>query len=403
MMKQRVLLRKPCKGFTSSQDSSGPLKESLSSLFLIGILSVMMGWSGSFASAGIVLSTGARYDNFQEDNSDGAEMTIPLGIAYEGDQLFLRLETAYSQTNVTYTDAPDGYLSSFTDSRFSCIYLLPDLPVGVRLVLDLNLPSGKAQLSEQERLAQAGERNDLFEVDDFGQGLNVGLNIGLIKEFGPTSLLLSGAYVNNGEYNPSTEIPDETFNPGDQALITTSLNWQASSFILEALGAYSRFSEDTVNGETSFRQGDKWVFGSNFLAIHQPWRMTFGLQYALNDKNEILTEDRLSTESENSNGDEFYGVFDVRYAYSSAFTLRGLANIRVYGESDLKNATGELPIRGQRIRYAAGLGFFHIVNPQFAWSVPANFLIMDRDADVVFNTSTTFQGINLAVGMTYTL
>ena len=53
--------------------------------------------------------------------------------------------------------------------------------------------------------AEAGDNNDLFEVDDFGQGLNIGASLGLAETFGPLSIAVNGKYRVNGAYDPTTD------------------------------------------------------------------------------------------------------------------------------------------------------------------------------------------------------
>ena len=371
-------------------------------IWVLGIF--MIGCFCSPAYCGMSLTTGTRYDSFNGDPADGTELTIPLGFAYEWDKIFVRLESAYSQADVTSVNEPDGTLSSMTDSRFSLGYLLPDFPVGIRLGLDVNLPSGKSALSELERRAEAGEQNDLFEVDNFGEGLNVGVNLGLAREFGSVGVQLNGAYVVNGEFNPTVEIANDNLDPGDQTLVLAAVNWQASRDVaLEVMGAYSHFSKDTIGGEDVFQQGDKLVFGANLRAIYRALRTALSVQYAVHGKNNILIEDALETEPESSNGDEFFGILDLSYAYSASLNLRLLGDLRFYGESDRKDDAEELPLAGQRIRYAVGLGFSHFWNSHISWSVLGKYFILNQDRDVWLEEDADFQGVNLAFGITYAL
>ena len=268
----------------------------------------------------------------------------------------------------------------------------------------MNLPSGQAALTELERRAEAGDRNDLFEVDNFGEGLNFGFNLGLAKEFGAVSALLNGAYVVNGEFNPTSEIPNDNLTPGNQALLMATLNWQASkNLTLEVMGAYSHFTEDAVNGEDEFQQGDKLVFGAHLRAIRRAVRTTLSVQYAVHSKNKELFDGELQTEPENSNGNEFFGIFDVSYAYSASLTVRALGDVRFYGESGWQNETGELPVVGQHTRYAVGLGFSHFLNSHVSWSMLGKYFMMDLYRDVWLEENTSFQGVNLAFDITYAL
>jgi hypothetical protein len=361
----------------------------------------------SVTSAEFSLATGLRYDSFTTDQSpetDGSEITIPLGITYKWQDLLVRFDTAYASANVDHGDGSDSDLSNMTDSLFGVSYAFPELPVGLIVGLDVNLPTGKATLSESERGAEAGERNDLFEVDDFGEGLNVGLSLGLIKELGAVNVLLDGGYIFYGEYDPTDEIPDDDLDPGDQALLMATLDWPVSSrVVFDIFAAYSYFSEDQVDGEESFQEGDKFVLGGDIQLTYTPVTVILRLQDVWQAKNKELAVDSgsLETEPENSNGNEVFAVLDVVYDYSPRLLLRGIGDIRYYGESDRKDEFSGLPFEGERIRYALGPGFSYALNEQLSCNGLIKFFTMDQKRDIFLDEDITFQGWNLALGVTY--
>jgi hypothetical protein len=376
--------------------------------FFLAVCIVLLLGMASLTNAEFLLSTGLRYDSFTTDQSpetDGSEITIPLGIAYTWQELLIRFDTAYASATVDHSDGSDSSLSSMTDSLVGVSYAFPELPVGLILGLDVNLPTGKATLSESERGAEAGERNDLFEVDDFGEGLNVGLSLGLIKELGAVNLLLDGGYIFYGEYNPTDEIPDDDLDPGDQLLLIGTLNWPVSPRVgFNIFAAYSHFSEDQVNGEDSFQEGDKFVIGGDIRLAYSPFTVILSLQDVLQAKNKDFTAEpgSLETETENSNGNEFFAFLDVVYDYSPNLLFRGIGDIRYYGESDRKSEISGLPYEGKRIRYAFGPGFSYAFNEQLACNGLIKIFIMDQERDILLDEDVTFQGFNLAVGVTYT-
>ena len=129
------------------------------------------------ASAETLLSTGVRYDTFFDDHdpeTTGFEFTVPLGIAYKQKHYSISLETAYSSATTDPGFESEATLSSFTDTLLSLSYTysFSRQPMGFIGGLDLNLPTGKEQLSNREEIAEAGESNDLFEVDNFGDGFS---------------------------------------------------------------------------------------------------------------------------------------------------------------------------------------------------------------------------------------
>lgn len=112
------------------------------------------------------VSLGVRYDTFSDDQSPkgtGTEVTFPVGAIYRQERWFLRIESAYSRASVDPGADVDAEISSFTDTLLAGSYMLPDLPVGVVVGLDVNVPTGKTRLDNTAQKAEAEERHDLYE------------------------------------------------------------------------------------------------------------------------------------------------------------------------------------------------------------------------------------------------
>jgi len=373
--------------------------------YILGLVLIVCLGVSSLAYAKLSVTTGVRYDTFSDDRSPegkGSEITIPVGMAYEHKHLFLSVETAYTNATVDSGAVPDSKISSITDTLISASYLVPGLPVELLLGCDVNLPTGKERLRESEQNAEVGENHDLFEVDNFGEGLNLGLSIGLMKAFGSLSLGITGAYIFHGEFDPTRDIPGDERDPGDHTFVMATFNWQMSSqFSLRPFAAYSHFVADTVNGRQVFREGDKVVLGGSLRFDHKPVSFTLDLQHVIQGKDQELATGTLQTEFENSNGHEFSGLLEVQYAYSAALLLRLLADIRFYAESDRQDELLNLPYEGQRIRYAIGPGFVYTLHKQIACSGLAKYFMMTQEPQLDLEQDITRRGFNLNVGLTY--
>jgi hypothetical protein len=371
---------------------------------LIGFY-IILSCSGPLAYGETSVSTGVRYDTFSDDQSPkgrGTELTLPFGVLCKQERWLLRLEAAYGRANVDSGTDADAEISSFTDTLLAGSYTFPDLPVGVVVGLDLNLPTGKERLDNNEYKAEAGERHDLFEVDNFGEGINVGLNLGLVKELGPLNVGLSGTYIFKGKYDPMEDIADDDLDPGDQTLVFGLLNWKVTSwFRLETLVAYSHFAQAKIGGRKSYQEGDKIVLNGNVRLQRHPVELTIGVQNALQGNNKELLGDTLKTEPANSNGIEVFGWFDLTYKVSSKLDLQALGDIRHYGESDRKSELNGLPFEGKRLRYAVGPGALYVLNEHVSCNVLAKFFLMEQKRNFLQEQDVTFRGVNVSVGMTY--
>ena len=357
------------------------------------------------ALAEMSISIGMRSDMFSNDRLPedvGYEITAPLGFAWRGDQFQCLLESAYSSANI-HAEEESVRFSSLTDTRVSGSYAWLNMPVGLIVGLDMNLPTGTATLDASERKVEIGENGDLFEVDDFGEGFNIAPSVGLVKEFGKLSFGGNVAYLYRGEYDPTTEIDDDTLAPGDQALLLTFLKWRASKrFMLDGLLSYSYFAEDTLDGESYFQEGQTFVAGANASFYSGRWSVDLSLQQLWQGKNKELDEnDELQTETKNSNATEFFGLLDLNYRYTPVFSFRFFGDLRYYGESDRREEQSGLLYDGGRRRYALGLGFLYLVDEHFSVNALAKLFTLEKHKDLYTDEDIRFQGGNLALGVAY--
>jgi len=362
------------------------------------------------ASADIILSTSFRYDHARDNDSprtQGDEYTVPLGIAYRGTRFSLGVETAYSDAYVETGADADSHLAGFTDMLLSASYshAFAERPVALMLGVDVSLPTGRERLNNEEVGAEWGESNDLFEVDNFGEGLNIGVSAGVVRQFrDKTTATVQIAYIVNGPFDPTKDVEDDDLDPGDQFLIMGILDWQAAPWLhVNTFGSYSHVGADTTDGQKNFRQGDQVVLGSNVTLLREPFSLFTGVQTSLPAKNSVLTEDALKQEADNSNGIDLFAITALNYAWSSQLTLKLQGDIRYYGESDLRNKHNDRPFSGTRIRYAAGPGCHVGLNPHLSLSGALKLFLMEHERDAFLDESRTYRGINLDVSMTYML
>jgi hypothetical protein len=348
-----------------------------------------------------------RYDTFRDDRSpesQGDEITIPFGISYKSQRFLVSLESAYSSANVDWSDGQKGELASLTDTVVSASYsyTFSGQPMAVLFGLDMNLPSGKTGLNKTERLAEAGDRNDLFEVDNFGEGFNIGPSIGILREFRKASLTVNSAYIFYGEYDPTSDIPDDDLNPGDQLFLHGALNRYAASWLdLGALLSYSYFTPDEVGGEENFQDGQRLVLSGNAKLKGERLGALLSIQYAIQGKNKDLIGDKLQEESENSNGDEFFGLLSLSYLATSDLTLRLQGDVRYYAESEYQDPDANLPFSGKRVRYALGPGLYYNLNKHLSLNALFKGFLMDQERDLFIDDDASYYGANLDLGFRY--
>jgi hypothetical protein len=303
-------------------------------------------------------------------------------------------------------DNEEYSLSGFTDTLLSAsyTYVFSDRPWGLMGAIDVNFPTGKEQLSEAEEEAEFGENNDLFEVDNFGEGWNIGLSSGLIRQFDQVALALQGAYIFNGEFDSTSDVSDDTLDPGEQILVLGLVEWQVSSWLnIGSIVSYTSFRPDKTDGEDSFRQGQQVVIEADISIDKDPIGIAASLQTTFAGKNEEVVDDVLQEESENSNGQDIFGSLAFTYRFSERFQIQIQGDLRYYGESDLQDEQSELPYSGKRIRYAGGSTITYVLNDHVACQGEVTAVLMEQDPDIFTENAAKYTGINLGIGLTYTL
>lgn len=378
-------------------------KSILLTLCLTAVVSI-----GSPAWAEIFLSTGIRYDIGIDNGSPettGYEFTLPIGLAYRGERLSISAESAFSNAYVEDTDSAEASISSVTDTLLSASYSYPlsNHPVALLFGLDANLPTGHERLSEAEESAEWGESGDLFEVDNFGEGLNLGLSIGAMHQNGDTVVAFQGAYVLTGEFDPGSDADDDTLDPGDQMLLLGLLNAQISSWLnVEWMLAYSYFGDDKTEGTKTFQQGNQCMLGGNMTIARDPMTMSTRLQATFPKVNNELVDDAWEQEYDSSNGINISGAVSGAYALSDLLTLQLQGDVRYYGASDLQDDDTGLPYSGTRIRYAVAPGMTYLFTNGLSLRGGAELFAMTQEQDMFMEDNLVFRGLNLQVGVFYT-
>jgi len=375
-------------------------------LWSVGIVcALMLIGMGSAAYGDIVVSTGTHINAFRDDladKTDGTEVTVPFGVSYRRGGLFaLNLETAYSSATVKSGGGTETDISGFTDTLLSASYSLSGESVLLTLGVDVNLPTGKENLNEDEDEALSGEE-DLLTVSGFGEGGNVGLSVSAIKQLGNVTLGANGLYVYKGEYDQTSDVEDDDVDPGDQLLLAWILNWKASEqSLVELSGAYSYSGADAVNGEEDFQEGGIVTLGGSFQHTSDPFTITVSLQEMLQLSDKELIEDELATEDQNSNSHTLSLACNVNYSASERLRLQALGDVWYTGESERKTEADGVLYTGKRVRYSFGSGVGYTIRENFWGHGLVKYLVINEKPDLAVEEERTLHGVDLNIGVTY--
>ena len=378
-----------------------PLEVCLSVIILIvfGWISFGFAQEESSEETNLSFSTGISYDSLQDDLSpktSGHEFTIPLTLEYKRKSLSVTIETSYSNADMDFGEEGKASLSGLTDTTLDAAYEFTTLPVNLTLGVTLNLPTGQAILDEEESRMENFLRDNGFKVYEFGEGLDIGLSLGVRKDFNET---LSGefqtTYTNCGK--------QDDFEPGDTIELFTNLEWKSLSWLkISPNFTYTYTAPDKTNGKKDFQIGEKFEFGCDIAVSLAQTEILISLIGKMQGKNKEFgnAAEALELNTENSTSNTFKSSLEIFYEFEK-FTLQGLGEWWYYSESDDKDSESGLPTYGKLTRFAFGPGFEYNVNQQISLNGSAKYVRINEDKNIDIPEDRTYQGINMDFGVTY--
>ena len=381
------------------------MKQIFAVCIIVLVAGLVLGWSVS-AWAVLRVTTGMHVHWVRDDlkqDTQGTEIIIPLFLRYNiGRHISISLDTGYADAQVRYPNADDVKLAHLTDALLNVEYAVPGLPFNLSAGLTVNLPVGKERLSPDERRATLGENNDLFGVEQFGEGLNVGLSLVAVQVFDTFGLGLSGAYVTKGSYDVTQEIADDTFEPGDQFMLAGMLLWQPSETThLSGMVAYSGFGVDRVNGEKDFQEGAGLGLSGELTYRYGAVDLSVAQQVVLPGKQREHIDGSLREEADNSVGITLKTSVGVSYSATAAVTVGLLGDVTYYGESERRYSENDLLYAGQRLRSTLGGELEVKVMRGLTWNNMARYLLMREAEDLHNDEDRNFEGLHLSSEITY--
>ena len=212
--------------------------------------------------ANLNLQAGGSFDWWGEYRGSHAyQYHVPVLLEGKYKDLSVRFLTAYANTEVTTPVYGTVRLGHLLDSKLGVSYQLTGkLPVDLMFGVDLNLPTGKTNLTEAE-VTLVMDQN-LVSINNFGEGFNVNPTIAAAKSWGSWSAALGFGYLWRGSYDFSTDLQLTDYQPGEIYTVTAETRYAFSpDSYCRLFGAYSWYGKDTSHGTTIFHEGDVGIFG----------------------------------------------------------------------------------------------------------------------------------------------
>jgi len=237
----------------------------------------------------------------------------------------------YVETSFVYNSdnsKNDFSLNRFTDTIISTFYLFAPLPIlQLRLGVDINLPTGKTDFSNDQinSLFIDNIIADLVPVSSFGKGIGFSPNIIGTLALGKSMQIGFGArYEFSGEYDPTSEVANDNYNPGDSLMLLGSfmyLSPNASRFVLDGQAVFTSRDRDQTLGDV-FKQGDQYKISGRYVIPYKSLSVTLGVSYSTQGKNQAIgSSGGVVTEDRNTNNNQWETYLFGTYALAKSFSV----------------------------------------------------------------------------------
>lgn len=293
-----------------------------SAALILPVLSLL--WCTGARAAGLSLESGVRHE-FWEDTRDfsGSQTLIPLRIEWNWGDATIGLLAGATHAVVEVEGSADRSLTHTLDTKVNLSYVVQGmLPVDVLFGLDLNLPTGKTDLSAADLVLIRDP--EIATITTFGEGVNINPTISFAKERGPWSAGMGIGYNVRRSYDVSAEAGLTDYDPGDILSLNALLQREIfGDYVFRIFGKYSRFGKDRLRGSDFYREGDYRMVGIGLSREGKAWEADVNLRGTFRGKAEILSGGSLVTEPERSRGDEWIVEALVRRAIREDTRLSG--------------------------------------------------------------------------------
>jgi hypothetical protein len=362
------------------------------------ILSVLpLLWcTGSHASA-LSVESGAQQEYWEDTrDSSGSQTLVPLRIEWSREDVSIGLLTGAVHATLDTPGTADRSLTHTLDTKLNLSYVvLGKFPVDLLIGMDLNLPTGKTNLSIAD-LALILDP-EIVSITTFGEGVNINPTLSLAKEWGPWSAGIGAGYNVRRTYDVSAEAGLTDFDPGDILSLNALVQRESSKgYVGRFFGKFSRFGEDRLRGADLFREGDYRMAGVGISRAGAEWEADVNLRGTFRGKAKIRSGGSLVTEPERSRGDEWSAEASVRHALRKDVSLSGSVRGLIVAKNGYPG--GASRHNGSKEKIALSVGCDRRFASGMAVGVSLKGFLMTEAAQSVpqFRENRTSRGIALA-------
>ena len=362
------------------------------------ILSVLpLLWCTGARAGELSVESGVSQEYWRDTReSSGSQTLVPLRIEWGTEDATIGLLTGGVRAVLDAPGTAQRSLTHTLDTKLNFSYVVQGkIPVDLLIGMDLNLPTGKTDLSAAD-LALILDP-EIVTITTFGEGVNINPTLSFAKEWGPWSAGMGVGYNVRRSYDVSKEAGLNDYDPGDIFSLNALLQREFfQGYVGRIFGKFSRFGKDRLHGADLFREGDYRMAGVGISRAGGAWEADVNLRGTFRGKAEILSGGSLITEPERSRGDEWSAEASVRHALRKDITLSGSLRGLIISKNGYSG--GSLRHNGSKEKIALSIGCDRRFASGIAAGVSLKGFLMTEEAQAVpqFREARTSRGIALA-------
>lgn len=295
--------------------------------------------------------------------------------------------------------------ATLTDTTVATYYAHQAGAVTLRGGIDFMLPTGKHAFTREElaKVVTDTITQDLMPLNSYGGGLNVNPHLMALWQANPRLTAGLGLrYEFTGSYDPVSDTPDDTLDPGDRILgVANGAYVIAEGHYLIGMITYNRTGADKQGGQDIYRAGDTLSADARYLRSWTPELTTvFSLSYQTQGKSESLSQGGvLNSELANSNNNVWEALVNTSWRYSSTFSyllMAGYKQVLANGYSP-----GDSLYDGGRIRAFLEPGVTWRFNPVAYVTLKGRYTYLQDKQDAFAARDTAYSVFNLDAALVF--
>lgn len=341
-----------------------------------------------------------NYYYWKDDvGNSGYQFIQPYTFTFKDQQFEYGLRTAYIVSENKSANA-SGRVAAWSDTALSVAYANRNEAWPVRYNLDLNLPTGKATLTGNQKYAIMD--NALVQQTRLGEGFNITPGVNISRQLGPNDLLGFGtSYTVRGKYDPNGDIENDVINPGNEWI--NSLQWQHIEKNWLFIGGFSHtgFGITKRAGADYYQKGKLNDVNMTYVTeLPRSQSLMLNYRYSHQEADQYQSIlGGLAEEPGNSNGDSQYISATWSKSWDDKQTVRLMVDL-LKTDANSYDPIDDFYIAG-RTKHGGGIGYDVSFTPHSRLSVDVKKYTMRDKATVYTGRDTRYDGWNVYTRYSY--